>query len=347
MVLSRQDLKSQLRRREFAPVYVLFGAETYLRDIAARTITDLVFGDQDLRDFNESSFSLETEGALKSALAAARQLPMMSERRVVRVTDVRVSATGARDTLKEEYEPDISAYLADPSPGSVVIFVADELNGVRKMGKYMREKTVAVDFATLNDIELSKWARDECAKAGAAIDERSLRVLINQTGADVRRLTNEINKLAAAAMPSSEITVELIEALVPNSRELSNFDLTDHLIAGRRSQAVEVLQKILDDGAEPLALLGLISYNYRRLLMAKDMMERGAERSEVARVVKLRYSDQEPFLAAARRADAAKLKTAIKDLAKTDLAIKTSVGGSGPIGARMQIEMLVCQLAMI
>ena len=93
--------------------------------------------------------------------------------------------------------------------------------------------------------------------------------------------------------------------------------------------------------------MGLISYNYRRLLMAKDLMSRGADRREVANVAKLRYNDQEPFLAAARRADMQSLIQAIKRLADVDLAIKTSIGGSGPMGARLQIEMLVCELALL
>ena len=40
-VLTRDDLRDQLKRREIAPVYVLFGAETYLRDLAVKTIADL------------------------------------------------------------------------------------------------------------------------------------------------------------------------------------------------------------------------------------------------------------------------------------------------------------------
>jgi DNA polymerase III delta subunit len=74
------------------------------------------------------------------------------------------------------------------------------------------------------------------------------------------------------------------------------------------------------------------------------MMERGAERKEVANILKLRYNDQEPFLAAARRADAERLVSIIKRLPETDLAIKTSKGGTGPTGARMQLEMLVCEM---
>jgi len=104
---------------------------------------------------------------------------------------------------------------------------------------------------------------------------------------------------------------------------------------------------MLDDGAEPLALLGLLGYNYRRLLMAKDMMTRGASRSDVAAILRMRYSDQEAFFAAARRADLGKLGSAIKRLADADIAIKSSIGGSGPAGARMQLEMLVCELALM
>lgn len=347
MVYSREDLRNQLKRREIAPVYVLFGPETHLRDLAAKTIADLAFAEGDLRDFNETSFSLNTEGNLKSAFSAAKQLPMIASRRVIRITDVRISATGIRDTITEDDEPIISAYFANPSLHSVVIFIADELNGVRKMGKLLRERTTAVEFALLDDGQLARIARDKIKDAGVEIDDAALRYLISLVGQDARRLTNEVNKLVTAVLPGKTITSALIESLVPNSRELSNFDLTDHLVAGRKTQALFVLKKILDDGGEPLALLGLISYNYRRLLMAKDLMERGADRREVANVVKLRYNDQEPFLTAARRAKLKSLTHAIQLIAKADLAIKTSIGGSGPAGARMQIEMLVCELALI
>ncbi len=346
MLLTRDDLRQQLRKREFAPVYVLFGAETYLRDLAAKTITDLAFGEGDFRDFNEASFSLESTDSLAAALGAARQLPMMATRRVVRVNEVRISATGTRDTLREDHESLLSSYLDDPSPTSVVIFVADELNGVRKMGKFLRERTAAVEFTPLDEPQFAEWTRKTIAEAGLTTDEVATRALLSRVDRDVRRVTNEVNKLAAAAMPSGVLTAELVAQLVPNSRELSNFELTDHLVAGRGRQALNTLKKILDDGAEPLALLGLISYNYRRLLIAKDLMQRNAPRSEIASAAKLFGRGQDEFLASARRADEAQLVHAIKRIAAVDLSIKTSVGGTGPAGARNQIEMLVCELAV-
>jgi DNA polymerase III subunit delta len=347
MALTREDLRNQLRRREIAPVYVLFGPETYLRDLAVKTICDYSFAEGDARDFNETEFSLAIEGNLNAALSAAEQLPMMSSRRVIRITDVRVSGTGAKDTIREDDEAIIDAYLKRPLDSTVVVFVADELDKRRKVTKLLTDKSVAVEFAELSDAELMKWARDKVKDAGAEIDDRSLRLLVSLVGPDVRRLTIEIEKLATSALPDRIISSELIELLVANSREISNFDLTDNLFAGRKNDALRILNKILNDGAEPIMLLGLISYNVRRLLMAKDAMSQGLDRGEVAKIAKLRYSDQEAFMATARRTDLKKLSHAIKRLAETDVAIKTSVGGGGPQGSRMQIEMLVAELAQL
>ncbi|MBP6002079.1 MAG: DNA polymerase III subunit delta [Pyrinomonadaceae bacterium] len=344
--LKREDLRNQLRRHELSPVYVLFGSETHLRDLAARTIADRSFEAGELRDFNESEFSLGQEGSLQQAIAAANQLPMMAKRRVVRVTDVRITAGGQRDTIREEHEAILTSYFRDPNPSTVMIFVADDLNGVRKMGKLMRAETTAIEFEPLADGELYRWASDKFRDSKTTIDEPALRHLVAMVGNDVARIENEVAKLSTAALPESRVTIELIDALVPNSRELTNFELTDNLVAGNKKKALMVLKKILDDGAEPLMILGLISYNYRRLLMAKEMMDRGADRGDISRILKLRYNDQADFLATARRTEIAKLKHVLDRLAQTDLAIKTSSGGGGPQGSRMQIEMLVCELAV-
>lgn len=337
-ILSREDLRNQLIRGELAPVYLLFGEETYLRDAAAKFIADKALTDSSLREFNESVFSL-AESKIEFALAAAEQMPMISARRVVRVTEVIISGTGKKDSLKEEDEAILARYLARPSETSVVIFVADELDKRRKISKLLLENAVAVEFHALSEMELMTWAKGELKKQNAEIEDRALRYLIGLVGNDVRKITTEIEKLAVAALPGSLITFELVEQLVPNSRELSNFELTDYLLAKNRTRSLQILHKILDDGAEPLMLLGLIASNFHRLFLAKEMMRNGVDRSEVARTMKLPFSKQEEFLATARRADAERLAWNLQRIARADLAIKTSQATP-----RLQIEMLVCEL---
>lgn len=345
MLYSRQDLRNQLKGRQFAPVYVLFGPETHLRDVAAKTIANLSFAPGDLRDFNETTFTLNTEGNLERALAAARQLPMLAAKRIVLITDLRVSASGFRDTLTEAHEPILSSYLADPSPQTIIIFLADELNGVRKMGRFLRESVAAVEFAPPKDIELRALARKEFETAGVTIDEPTMDHFLSLIGSDVRRMTNEIKKLSTACLPEGRISFDLIDAIVPNSKELTNFRLTEQIIAGRSGMAIQTLNKILNDGAEPIALLGLLSFNYRRLLMAKDLMDSGLGRREVASSLKLRYDEQETICAAAGRAKRKNLFRAMQRLAETDIAIKSSSGG--PDRARLQLEVLVSELVRL
>src|SRR4051812_36958277 len=97
--LNKDKLRQELKQREIRPAYVLYGAETYLRDGALKYITAQAFVEGDFRDLNETSFSLSTDtDVLRQAVGAAEQLPMMASRRVVRITDVRISATGRGDT---------------------------------------------------------------------------------------------------------------------------------------------------------------------------------------------------------------------------------------------------------
>jgi DNA polymerase III subunit delta len=209
----------------------------------------------------------------------------------------------------------------------------------RRISKLLLENSVTVEFAPLKDFELRKWIRDRAKEFDTEIDEKAASTLIALVGEDARRITTEVEKLAVAALPDKFITEELIEKLVPNSREISNFDLTDRLLEGNRSKALQVLKKILDDGAEPLMIIGLIANNFHRLFLAKELMNQGVERREVARIMKLPPFKQEEFLATARRADANKLSRIMRRIAEADLAVKTSKATP-----RMQIEMLVCEL---
>lgn len=343
-VLSREDLRNQLKKRVIAPVYLLFGAETYLRDLAAKTIANIVLDENSLREFNENEFSLNQSDNLSYALSSAEQLPMIAARRVIRITDVKVSATGTKDTLKEDYETILTSYLTRPSETSVVIFIADELDKRRKMSKLLLENSVAVEFAKFSDNELVAWARKEIKDTGFDAEEKALYHLVALVGDNLRKLTNEIKKITTAALPDKIVTYELVESLVPNTRAMSNFDLTDQLFGKDKRKPLQTLKKILDDGAEPLMLLGLIAHNLRRTLMAKELMNQGVERTEVVRMMKLHPKYHEDFLQTARRSDSAKLFHIIKRIAETDLAIKTSKGGGGNAGARMQLEILVCEI---
>jgi DNA polymerase III subunit delta len=329
-LLTRQDLHRALKQGEPKPLYLLFGAETYLRDLAARAIADISLKGAALREFNEASYSL-TSTDVQQAIAAAEQLPMMSSRRVVEIRDF--------GKLREADEEALMRYITRPVESSIVIFVADDLDKRRKLSKTLLDVCVGVEFASLSDTELAEWAKKRLKDLKVQTDERTLHQIVALVGSDVRTLSNEIEKLATAALGSGLINMEMVDALVGRSRELSNFELADHLIAKNRKRALQTLQRLLDDGAEPVMLIGLIGSNYRRLALAKELMAKGAANQEVYRQVGI-FGRREEFLATARRSDARVLAHSIQRIAAADLAIKTSQATP-----RLQLELLICELA--
>jgi DNA polymerase-3 subunit delta len=327
--LTRTELERSLRE-SVRPLYLLLGTEVYLRRVAAQTITDLALSRTLLREFNESSFSLLSD-PVQSAIAAAEQLPMMSDTRVVRVRDF------AR--LREADEETLIRYLNNPSPSTVMIFTADELDKRKKSSKVLLDTCTVVDFAPLKDAEAKAWAKSRLKELQVTADDQTLSEIIGLVGTDVQTLFNELDKLASAAAGANRITSDHVGELIGRSRELSNFELGDHLLAGNRKKALETLHRLLEDGAEPVMLVGLIAGNYHRLALGKHLLTRGG-RDEVFRNINLPPFKRDSYISTLQRSTAAKIARGIQLTAATDLAIKTSQATP-----RLQLELLVCELA--
>ncbi|HEU4931976.1 MAG TPA: DNA polymerase III subunit delta [Pyrinomonadaceae bacterium] len=328
--LSRTELDRSLREGP-RPLYLLLGSEVYLRRVAAQTITEVALSRTLLREFNESAFSLLSD-PVQSAIAAAEQLPMMSDMRVVRIRDF------AR--LREADEDTLIRYLNNPAPTTVMIFIADELDKRKKSSKVLLDTCTVVEFGPLKDAEVKTWAKTRLKELKVSADDQVLSELIRLVGTDVQTLFNELEKLASAAASSGDrITLDLVDELIGRSRELSNFELADQLLAGNRKKALETLHRLLEDGAEPVMLVGLIAGNYHRLALGKHLLTRGG-RDEVFRNISLPPFKRDSYISTLQRSSAEKIARGIQLTAATDLAIKTSQATP-----RLQLELLVCELA--
>lgn len=328
--LSRTELDRSLKAGRLETLYLLVGCEGYLREVAVREISDAALSGTLLREFNESPFSLLTDAPM-SAIAAAEQMPMMSERRVVRIKDFA--------KLRETDEEVIIRYLQRPADSTVMIFSADDLDKRKKLTKSLLATCAMIEFPAVKDAEAKAWARTRLKALKTTADDRVLTEIVRLVGCNLQTLNSELDKLAAAAVSTGQITLQLVDELIDRSRELSNFDLGDQLIAGDRKRAIETLHRLLQDEVAPVLLLGLIASNYHRLAMAKELLQRG-RRDEVSRLIFGPPAKRDAFMNTLQRSDSSKITRGIKLIADADLAIKTSQATP-----RLQLEMLVIQLS--
>ena len=328
--LSRTELERSLRDGRLRPLYLLLGSETYLRGVAASAISDAALSETLLREFNETGFSLLSD-SVQAAIAAAEQLPMMSERRVVKIKNFA--------KLREADEDVLVRYLGNPVPSTVMIFSADELDKRKKATKALLETCTVVDFSPLKDAEAKAWAKTRLKELKVAAAEPVLSEILRLVGTDIQTLFSELDKLSSAAAVTGNITMEMVDDLIGRSRELSNFELGDHLLANNRKRALETLHRLLDDGAEPVMLIGLMASNYHKLALGKYLLARG-NREDVFRSIPLPPFKRDSYITMLQRSDASKIARGIQLIAAADLAIKTSQATP-----RLQLELLVCELA--
>ena len=326
---TRKDLEQSLKKGLVEPVYFLHGSEVYLRDQAVKAITDAALTGTLLREFNDSSFNLFTDD-VRDAIAAAEQLPMMSTRRVVRLHKFA--------KLSDADEEILLAYLDRPVETSVVLFVGDDIDKRTKFGKKLLAGA-AYEFQPLKANELPSWIKAQLKTMGMEIEPQAISRLVDVVAADLWTLSNELNKLASAAAASGRITSELVDQLVRRSREHMNWDLTDSIVARNRHTALRVLRDFLDDGVEPVLLTGIIAGTFRRMILAKELMARGASPGEIFNEVRVPSFKQQAYLAMLGSLESHAISNMVQRIAETDLAIKTSKATP-----RMQIEMLVCEL---
>lgn len=333
---SQSDFHRQLQAGQIAPLYLLEGAETFLREQALNRLIEQAV-DAAVRDFNVTTISV-THGNLDEALAIARQYPMISTHRVVIVT-------GFEALNDEKQLEQLKDYLRDPVPTTALVFVSAGMDNRRNIATMLRKSCQVVKFETLDDREAApRWVVDYVARAGCFIEQSAAAYLVGMVGAELRRLAAEADKLLNYAGGKGRIGREEIDELVQHTREHSNFELTDAILDGQRKRALELLDHLYANTSEnpqslSLMILGALASQYRKLMMAKELMSQNAPNSEIAKAVGL-----PPFVVGrlnerARKLEAEAIQRGIERLARTDVALKSSLATP-----RLQLELLICEL---
>jgi DNA polymerase III subunit delta len=333
---SQSEFHRRLQSGQIAPLYLIEGSEKYLRDQALKKLLEAAV-DESVRDFNFATISV-AQGNLDDALALSRQFPMISARRMVVVRGFEaISDDKQLEALKD--------YLRAPADTTTLVFVSDALDNRRNIATMLRKACEVVSFDPLDEREAApRWIRDYVARAGCFIEPQSAAYLVGMVGVDLMRISTELDKLISYAGEKGRIGNPEIDELVLNSREHSNFELTDAILDGDRRRALNLLDRIYANASErpetlSLLILGAIAANYRKMLAAKELMRQNAPNAEVAKAVGMPPFAVTRFNERVRKIDTERILRGIARIAETDVALKTSLATP-----RLQIEALVFEL---
>ena len=210
----------------------------------------------------------------------------------------------------------------------------------RKVTTALLKTCTVVTFDLLTDEQAKRWAVQYLKLRNCQIEPSALGHLIGLVGTRLMRLSTELDKLAAYA-GGGFINSAVVDLLVPRAREHTGFELWDAVMERDRKRAIKLAERLLDDGTEPVVIIGSLGGLYRRLLMAKELIARKAPAEEVMKATGQYGPRAKAFMARLNRISSEEIEHAILRLAQVDRAIKSSEATP-----RLQIQYLVSELTL-
>jgi DNA polymerase-3 subunit delta len=339
--VSPEQLLARLTNGKPVPGILLLGNESYLRDLCRRKISDTYVA-EGVRDWGITQFSADGD-SISAILGQAQSLPMLAPQQVIFVRDVEAwerLGDDSRDSLVKQ----LSEYLDNPAPFSVLVFEAGALDQRMRLAKMFAEKTVVVA------VELSEKPEERARLAGplalemardlgVELDREAAAELAEILNGDLAGIHTELEKLSAYVGDRRSITREDIELLVVSARKYSVWELTDMLASRQASRALEFLDSLLREGEQAPALLGALAWMYRKLLEAQELPP-GIYGGQAAGRLHMQAKTAEMAVSQSRKFPRAQLTTGLAALYEADSRLKT--GGSSQ---RAVMEFLVARLA--
>ncbi len=333
--LSFEEFRRSIKDGRLAPLYLFVGDEQYLQERAVKMLFNTL--DEASRVFNASIFSIGDGAAGEkvsawTAIETANQIPMIAARRIIVIRDF--------DKIKDDENELMLGYLKSPSPTATVVFQAASLDQRRKLTSALMKTCEVVAFERLTEQQAARWAEEFLKRRGCRIEPNALGHLLGLVGVRLTRLSNELEKLATYA-GGGFITNTAVEELVPRAREHTSWELWDAIIDRNRTRALKLMDRLLEDGSEPLVILGALAGLYRRMLAAKELMLRRASTEEVNKATGRYGRNAEIFNARMLRTSLEEITHGLRRIAGVDNAIKNSEATP-----KLQMQFLIAELTL-
>jgi DNA polymerase-3 subunit delta len=250
---------------------LLTGEDRYHLDAAQKALLDYLAP----KDSSELALTVLSEGPVKidDVVAAARTVPMFTDRRVVFVREVEIL----------EGEPDALLDYAKAPPGdSYLLIRAPKLDTRRKLHKALIKAALVVELSPPKDARAAAEAATRAAlemgkQRGLELDRNVAAFLGDVSSGDLYRVGSELDKLDVWIGGSGTRRVRLEDAreIVFGGGTLSGWEIANAVQQRDLRGALESVRRLVSAGEEPLRLIGGLAWRARVLLQAKAMVAGG------------------------------------------------------------------------
>lgn len=305
-------------------IIFLYGQDTYRMKKKLKEIVDkynkVRTSGLNLRYFNGESF--------KDFKDDIRQVTMFEEKKLAIVLN-----PFENEEFKEKFLKHKEFLESDDL---IVICQEGKINKNSALRKYLIKNAKSQEFELLTYVKLRSWSNNEFEKYNTRIDAQALDRLIEYVGSDLWRMSNEIKKLSSY---KKYIEVKDVKLLIQSSVETDIFKTIEAIAQKNKKQALSLLHQHIEKGDSPIYLLSMINFQFRNLLIVKDLIEKAKPYYSIVKesglhpfVVKKTYYSAQQF-------SFEQLKNIYRRIFNIDMQIKT-----GKVEPATALDLLIAEI---
>lgn len=325
-----ESIMTDLKSGKYAPAYLLMGEEAYYIDLISNYIAEHALKPEE-RDFNQQVvFGADVTAAQIADMA--RSYPVMADKQVVIVKE----AQNIRNWDQLE------KYLAKPAPTTILVVCHKNgnIDGRKKIVASFRSSGVVFESKKKRDYELPpfiEWYLK--SKAKISIEDKAALMIAEHIGADLSRLTGELDKLLLSLNDKeTRITPQIVEQRIGISKDFNAFELRNDIAckdALKANLIVDYFKNNPKTGGAFVLIPVLFSY-FQNLMLAYYAPNRKND-AEVAQWLELRGSwAAKEYMLGMKNYSGVKVMQIIEKIRETDTKCKGLDNPNTPTGELMK-----------
>jgi len=219
----------------------------------------------------------------------------------------------------------VEAYLASPTPGTVLALVADDLKKDGALTKLCAKAGQVLAFSVPKR-NLAQWVGEQFALAGVRAEHDACAALVHVVGDDLTALATEVVKIVtwAGGEPVGEREVEQLAAPMA---ETPAFTLTDAWAGRDAARALEASETIFEREGRPRRdvaprLAATLASHVSKVRACQRLAAEGVRPRDAAGRLKMHPFYAEKVFAQSENFSAEELSDVVVRLAALDLALK-------------------------
>jgi len=247
-----QTLQAELDQKEYHPIYLLEGEESYfVRQIVERIEEEILTPAE--KGFN---FSVHYGNEINpdQIIAASKRFPMMAQKQVIIIKEAQ------QIRMLDKLIP----YVEDPLDSTVLVLVYSnkKLNKNSKLGRALKKHKVFTS-SKLYDNQVMPWLSGLIRQYNLSADDRIVQLLYNAVGNDLSKLKGELDKIKANLGERTHIELGDLEKNLGVHREYNVFEFQKALGMRNFQKAMTIARFFGNNPKDnPLTVIITLLFNY-------------------------------------------------------------------------------------